>query len=77
MNNIIINYIIDEKSLECHLEIDKGEKGEKDSYGMLLSPNIMPSADLHEVYYKGVDVTFLLDEKTIYEIEEFAIENKG
>jgi hypothetical protein len=73
MHNIIIHYIIDGNIIECHLEIDQGEKGEKDEYGMLLTPDIAPSAQLNDVYYYDNNVTFLIDEKTQSEIEEYAI----
>jgi len=60
--------------VEVYFTYDAGQIGSTDSYGAKYEPDYSESIDIYEVVYQGVDISLILSEEDMLEIENLVWE---
>ena len=65
--------IFNNAEVNVYFTYDEGQIGSTDSYGAKYEPDYATSIDIHEVFYEGMNITPVLDEDDLSEIESLVI----
>jgi len=72
MSKLRIDYR--DQYVEVYFTYDAGQVGSTDSYGAKYEPDYSESIDIYEIVYQGVDISLILSEEDMLEIENLVWE---
>jgi len=72
MSKLRIDYR--DQHIEVYFTYDAGQVGSTDSYGAKYEPDYLESIDIYEVVYQSVDISLILSEEDMLEIENLVWE---